>query len=175
MEKTCLVDNCNGIVDAKELCGKHYRRLMRIGSVNLPKRTSKNLQTKEYRTWSAMKFRCSINSKGEDYHNYNKRGIRVCERWINSFDNFLKDMGKAPKGYQIDRIKNDGNYELYNCRWVPQKENSRNRRTNVLSYEIAEQMRVMEKHGITISEIAKSMGFNYYTVYNVINRGAWMR
>jgi hypothetical protein len=60
------------------------------------------------------------------YHRYGGRGITVCDRWRESFDNFLADMGKRPKGYVIDRVDNDGPYSPDNCRWVTWKESAKN-------------------------------------------------
>ena len=65
------------------------------------------------------------------YANYGGRGITVCDRWLNSFENFLADMGECPEGLSIDRFPdNDGNYEPRNCRWATAKEQQRNRRNN---------------------------------------------
>jgi len=73
-------------------------------------------KTKEYKTWICMRERCN-NSKSEEYINYGGRGIMVCERWSNSFENFFSDMGTKPtEKHSIDRIDNDGNYEPGNCR-----------------------------------------------------------
>src|SRR6266566_997055 len=48
--------------------------------------------TAEWRIWSKMKDRCS-NPNAPKYHRYGGRGIRVCDRWLESFENFLADMG----------------------------------------------------------------------------------
>ena len=81
----------------------------------------------EYTTFINMRARC-YNPSHMYYYNYGGRGIIVCDRWLESFENFYKDMGDKPfKEAQIDRIDNDGNYEPSNCRWVTPKENSNNK------------------------------------------------
>lgn len=81
----------------------------------------------EYRTWSSMKNRCS-NRKFSDYKYYGGRGIRVCRKWLQSFEAFYSDMGKRPIGRSIDRKNSDGNYTPRNCRWATAVTQSRNRR-----------------------------------------------
>ena len=85
-----------------------------------------------YKTWADMKTRC-YNTKDKYYKDYGGRGIKVCDRWIKSFPNFLQDMGERPTGYSIDRINNDGNYEPSNCRWATNKEQQNNQRRNTKS------------------------------------------
>lgn len=87
----------------------------------------KGKTTRTYRTWSNMVTRCT-NPKGTDYKYYGGRGITVCERWLNSFENFLADMGEAPRGLTLDRIDPNGNYEPKNCRWTTWVEQRRNQR-----------------------------------------------
>lgn len=78
--------------------------------------------------WSAMKQRCS-NPNNRDYRLYGGRGISVCDRWLESFDNFMADMGNRPSpAHSIDRIDNDGNYEPSNCRWATKSVQNRNTR-----------------------------------------------
>lgn len=74
--------------------------------------------TAEYKTWLGMKRRC-YDASYKDYPNWGGRGVRVCERWNSSFENFLSDMGHRPSPkHSIDRINPGGNYEPENCRWV---------------------------------------------------------
>lgn len=91
--------------------------------------------TAEYRAWSSMKTRCNPNYKDRpDYPNYAGRGIKVCERWLTSFQNFLSDMGPRPSPqHSVDRINVDGDYEPSNVRWATTHEQAGNRR-NSYSY-----------------------------------------
>ena len=83
--------------------------------------------TREYRIWLGMRRRCN-NPRFPKYEYYGGRGIRVCDRWANSFEAFLADMGDAPPGTSIDRIDSNGNYEPTNCRLASSDTQARNRR-----------------------------------------------
>lgn len=84
--------------------------------------------TRTYRSWRSMKQRCSVQTN-KSYKNYGARGIRVCDRWMNSFEAFLEDMGERPPGNTLDRYPdNDGDYEPGNCRWATWEQQASNRR-----------------------------------------------
>lgn len=92
-----------------------------------PTRESKGKISKGYRAWKAMKARCYAPCNIND-GSYQKLGIKVCDRWINSFDNFMDDMGKAPSSkHSLDRIENDKEYSPSNCRWALQDVQCKNR------------------------------------------------
>ena len=82
----------------------------------------------EYNSWRGMRERC-YDKRHKAYKNYGGRGIIVCLRWLNSFPNFLTDMGLKPSPeLTLDRIDNDGIYEPNNCKWSTRTEQTHNRR-----------------------------------------------
>lgn len=84
----------------------------------------------EYAAWRQIRRRCH-NPNDSAFQFYGAKGILVCERWRNSFPNFLADMGlRPPNKTSIDRIDNAKGYEPGNCRWADAKEQSRNRSLN---------------------------------------------
>jgi len=85
-------------------------------------------KTSEYKTWGKMKDRC-YNKNNDRYHDYGGRGIKVCDRWLESFENFLLDMGKKPTSrHSLDRVNNNEDYSPENCRWATGIEQARNKR-----------------------------------------------
>lgn len=114
----CSIDNkdCGGKHKARGLCLRHYRIWK-----------NKN-KAPEYRAWEAMKNRCR-NPNYFLFFRYGGRGIKVCERWLHSYDNFVGDLGERPTPqHSLDRINNDGDYEPSNCQWATKFEQSNNRR-----------------------------------------------
>lgn len=85
-------------------------------------------QAPEYTSWCILRSRCS-NPNNNRFKYYGGRGIKVCDRWLKSYENFLADMGRKPSPeHSIDRIDVNGNYEPDNCRWATPIQQRANRR-----------------------------------------------
>lgn len=127
--------------------------------------TSKNCRegvSTTYKRWRSMKSRCT-NKNTISYENYGGNGITICERWLNSFDNFLSDMGECPTSdHTLDRINSLGNYTPENCRWANRKQQNRNTSSN----------RLITLNGVThcASEWAEIKGINYRTIITRLNK-----
>lgn len=120
-------------------------------------------RTPEYRVWIGIRRRCFDPSR-EKYHLYGGRGITVCQRWNESFDDFLSDMGHRPSPkHQIDRINTDGNYEPSNCRWATVTEQIRNRRNSLVVTAFGKTL--------TIAEWSEITGLSYPAILFRVNSG----
>lgn len=118
-------------------------------------------KTPEFQSWNSMVHRCT-NPKSRAYGNYGGRGIAVCDRWRNSFVNFLADMGPRPTPkHTIDRIDNNGPYSPDNCRWATRIEQARNTRRSI----------VLDFNGqsLTLFEWAERSGVPYKTLRSRVN------
>lgn len=90
--------------------------------------------SREWQTHQNMKKRC-LDPKNNRYKYYGERGIKVCERWKNSFENFYSDMGPCPPGYSLERVDRDKDYCPENCRWADDYEQANNKSNNrILQY-----------------------------------------
>lgn len=120
--------------------------------------------TKLIYIYSNMKQRC-YNKNNPGYKNYGGRGIKICNEWLNSFENFYNWAIK--NGYQenltIERMNNNGNYEPSNCRWATKLEQVRNRRNTVLI--------TYKNETKTIKEWAEQYNIEFVTLKTRINRG----
>lgn len=118
----------------------------------------------EYCAWNHMKARCSAPEGHKDYEAYAGRGITVCERWKDDFTAFFEDMGPRPgKGYSIDRIDVNGNYEPGNCRWATATTQARNKRDSVW-------IEFQGEH-VSLQEWAERTGLDRKTIQWRLNQG----
>lgn len=161
------------VVEAKCICGSSRRYDIYIvssgqakscgcmsGKIGGAKRTKHGHTsgekgfTPEYAAWLSMKFRCYKKTMYQ-YKDYGGRGIIVCDRWLNSFESFLSDMGYRPSlNHSLDRYPNrDGNYEPNNCRWATREEQMNNTRRNtriIYNGETLTLSQAMKKYGLSI-------------------------
>lgn len=118
-------------------------------------------QTREYRIWSGMHYRCS-NPRSRAYKWYGARGISVCPQW-KSFETFYRDLGPCPHNHSLDRIDNGQGYSPDNCRWATAVQQARNSRRN---------RRVLcNGDRVTISEAACIVGLNQKLIARRLREG----
>lgn len=162
---------CGNIVKVK---GKYLRNgdTKSCGCLNIEKITQQGYQNKkhgfsnlpEYNVYIGMISRCT-NKNNKRYYRYGARGIDVCDRWMESFENFYKDMGGRPfKGAQLDRIDNDKGYSLENCRWATAFENSMNRN---VSYN--EDRNVYKRSGGYYAQVPRSRDKKIYKRFSYVS------
>ena len=126
-------------------------------------RTHGMTKSREYETWHRMKQRC-LDKNNEHYKDYGARGIRVCFRWLNSFEAFLEDMGPRPgAGYSIERKRVNDDYQPDNCIWATIDVQNRNKRSNVF----------LEHDGQhkTVAEWARDLGLTQTALHDRLKRG----
>jgi hypothetical protein len=117
----------------------------------------------EYKAWCRIRTRCYSESD-PDYKNYGGRGIVVCDRWNESFADFLHDMGPRPSDQHASgRKDNNGPYSPDNCSWETRIQQNNNKRDN----------RRIEFDGqsLTLAEWSRKTGFTLKQIWSRINRG----
>lgn len=119
--------------------------------------------TREYACWRNMISRCTLEC-ADKAGRYLGRGITVCDRWLNSFEDFYDDMGPRPSDkHSIERIENDVGYQPGNCVWAVKKQQCRNRKTS----------KMIEHNGEvrSLAEWVEILGLNYKTVFRRLSVG----
>lgn len=155
---------CGGekIVEGNNLKTDHTKSCGCIKEICIPTHAKSN--TPSYLSWAAMKSRC-YNKKTKAYKYYGGRGIKVCDRWLSSFENFLEDMGERPKNMILERINNNKGYYKNNCKWATWEEQANNRRGN----------KIINYNGLslTLPQWARKLHIHKSTLNNRINVSNW--
>lgn len=127
-DKTIKVPSVHLTTKGTVSCG--CARIDRVGALNMTHGLSHHPL---FSTWQGMMRRCNYPDP-RNRHLYKGRGISVCDEWSNNpqafFDHASQLLHCGEKGYTLDRIDNNGNYEPGNVRWATPIEQSRNTRTN---------------------------------------------
>lgn len=143
---------------ASQSCGCRQRECP-----ELQNRTHGLSGTIEYTIWQGIKARC-YNPAEPAYRNYGGRGITMCDRWRNSFENFLADMGLRPSlQHSIDRIDCNIGYSPDNCRWATAVEQANNTRKN--------RFVAHDGQNLTIAQWSRITGIQYHTLGVRVRKG----
>ena len=124
--------------------------------------THNKTKTGTYKSWCAMKSRCYCKTHIE-YKRYGAVGIQVCERWRNSFENFLQDLGERPEGMSLERKDSNKNYSPSNCKWADVYEQANNRSNNRLI--------ACDGETQTLAQWSRQLGIGATTISLRIKRG----
>jgi hypothetical protein len=136
---------CYNKENAKKSSTKHGLAMLSTG-----------IRHPDYAIWTKLKSRC-LNPNDKSYKHYGGRGIKVCERWLHSFENFINDLGWRPnKKYSLERIDYNKDYCPENCKWILKSEQTKNcRRVKLIAYNGKE-------HCLT--DLCKLLGLVYSTM-----------
>ena len=120
--------------------------------------------TRLHTIWKNIHARC-LNANNNDYPNYGGRGITICDEWKNNFISF--EDWAISHGYNdclsLDRIDVNGNYEPANCRWVTQKVQCNNTRSNIYV--------TIDNKTNTLKQWCELFQLNYGTIVSRVSRG----
>lgn len=152
--KECRIDGCCLRRASTKSCGctvSNYRH----GMANHPL----------YSVWLGMKQRC-LNKNHKNYQDYGGRGVKICQRWLESVANLHADMGDRPTSkHTIERRNNAGDYEPENCYWATRAEQNENtRQTRLLTFQ---------GKTLSVGKWAKALGMGRKTLTSRIDRLGW--
>lgn len=162
---------CRGLV--KGQANKYLRFHANRRNTGRGQRDKKSV---EYMTWLNIRRRC-YSPTATGYQYYGGRGIKVCDRWLNSFENFLADMGPRPSPkHSVERLNNDGDYSPDNCTWATKMEQAKNKRPRVdtkLNSEAVKVIRFLRRKGINGRLLARLHGVSETHISAVFCNRTW--
>jgi uncharacterized protein (DUF1330 family) len=165
------VNNSTKLWDCLCSCGNNHQ----VKAVNLLRTTNPTkscgcsriqaahrlTNTPEFRTWTGIKERC-LNSNNENYKHYGERGIVVCQHWLESFENFIEDMGNKPTTTStIERVNVNGNYEPSNCIWLEGNLQQRNQTNTILNKDKVKEIKSLKLQGLNVPTIFRQLIIKY--------------
>lgn len=165
----CICD-CGKIVKVTSSSIGSKGKTRSCGCKNIEKFVKRNTKhnsylSKEYQSWKAMKQRC-LNTNNSRYKSYGGRGIKICDEWKNSFENFYQDMGDKPtEKHSIDRIDVNGDYTPTNCRWADDTTQNRNKISNFKVF--------YRNEYILLIDLCEELKLEYQKIYNRIYIMKW--
>lgn len=133
-----------------------------------PNSTHGYSNSKLYYLYKQMIYRCT-KPNNINYKYYGAVGVRVCDRWLESFTNFYEDMGDKPDDMTLERIDNSKDYSPDNCIWATYKKQNRNKSnsTGITQTEVKRMLK-LKADGYKLKDIATELGYSLSTVKNYI-------
>jgi len=153
-------------------CLATEEKAARIRDVGYANRSHGKSNSRTYVCWQEMKKRCLLPTHSR-YAYYGAQGITVCDRWLESFENFLADMGECPAEMTLDRRENHKGYEPGNCEWASRERQAQNRQWNKADPRIVREIRRRAEAGETAAALAREFGMCDTTAGSIIKRRSW--
>lgn len=172
--KECVVQLSNIISGNTTSCGHIKRETYKYAAES--NKTHGMSKTHIFKIWQGMRYRCNTPTS-PDYYKYGGRGIKVCEPWNNSFMEFynwaisvgyIEQPKNTPYGdrLSIERINPNGNYEPANCKFIPFKYQTKNKRSSLFVTDYDGEV-------LTLTDIARKYNMSPKTIYNYRHNKNW--
>lgn len=126
--------------------------------------------SRSYSSYRSMLRRC-YDTRAINFARYGGRGVRVCKRWRESFQNFLQDMHERPEGTSLHRIRSRRNYTPSNCTWASVQRQGRQRRGVKLSVAKVRKIRCAAQ--FTRRELAQQFNVSPSLISQVVREQVW--